>query len=158
MQLSISIDLSNVDFAIEKIGFSTEIPDLDDAANLPLNTEYLSMTADPGKGIINEAKFYIWWYLYSNASYRLECSVTPFTGRYNASNVFEFESTAKTDNGNDEGLSSAGRNVVNVLGEYNPADGLYAGFVEYTIPGFTYTDKIADSYSADITINLVSST
>lgn len=156
--LSIYLDLAGTVSSIEKMGFSTSVPNLDDSSNLPTSTETLRMTINNDEGIVEEAKFYIWWYLYSETKYKLECKVTPFMGIGDVTNTIDFVTTAVGNSGNTEGITSVNNKVVNVLGEYTPAQGLYSGYIEYTINPFSYVNLSADSYMATVTVNLISTT
>lgn len=156
--LSLFLDLTQVSSSIEKMGFSIDVPNLSDSKNLPDSSESLSLTINRNEGLIEEAKFYIWWYLYSDTKYRIECKVTPFMGIEDVTNTIDFVTTARGNIGNTESLTSINDKVVNVLGDYNPDQGLYSGYVEYTINQFSYVDLSADNYMAMITINLVSAT
>ena len=156
--LSVYLDLSNTISSIEKMGFSTSVPNISDSANLPSSSESLKLTINKDEGMVEEGKFYIWWYLYSDTKYRIECKVTPFMGIEDVTNTIDFVTTARTSSGNLEGLSSINNKIINILGEYNPGQGLYSGYVEYSINPFSYVDLSADNYMAMITINLVSAT
>lgn len=155
---SLYLDLTQVSSSIEKIGFSTSVPNLNDSADLPDSSESLNLTINRNEGLVEESKFYIWWYLYSDTKYRVECRATPFMGIEDVTNTIDFVTSAKTSTGNAESLSSVNGKIVNVLGDYNPGQGLYSGYVEYSINPFSYVDLSSDNYMATITINLVSAT
>lgn len=155
---TVFLDLTQSLFSIEKIGFSTSIPNLGDSGNLPASSDSLNLVINKEDGLVEGSKFYIWWYLYSDSEYRIECKVTPFMGIEDVTNTIDFVTTARSNTGNTESLTSINNKVVNVLGDYNPNQGLYSGYVEYTINPFSYVDLTADNYMAMITINLVSAT
>lgn len=153
--LQLSLDLSESE--IELFGFTdddptSELTTLADAKKIKILTNLSIKPDDLKTGSTKEAKFYVWWYLYTKNNYTIQCYFEEFKATGIATTIpFHIEYGENQI----DSLKNANSLVRTNLYTYNPSNGDNSGCILMTIPSFNYADMKDGYLRADYSTNII---